>query len=265
MYHTNECFYDGKGIMRNPGEEFYDYHGKMRRPGEYFYDTAGKLRGPKEHFYDKVGKLRAPGEEFYDGSGRMRRGSVKTYANPTLRSSNESFSGAVSSESTGAGGGGGTNGGGGMVLLLGGAAVIGVVCWAILHGTSSGSGSSSGAVYVSGGTPWTDSEISLTAGQSVSIQSSGVIKIAGSDPGKYPDGSTPGVGADSCMGWPGFTAPGLPCFNLIGRIGQGGSPFEIGGASSFRAPASGVLYLGVNDNEFGDNSGAWTVSVRPGT
>jgi hypothetical protein len=50
---------------------------------------------------------------------------------------------------------------------------------------------------------------------------------------------------------------------LIGRIGEQGKPFTIG---SMRTPViaeeSGNLYLGVNDNDFRDNSGALDVFVK---
>ena len=42
---------------------------------------------------------------------------------------------------------------------------------------------------------------------------------------------------------------------LIGRIGPNGAPFGIGTMGSISAPASGVLYLGINDDGFGDNKG----------
>ncbi len=49
----------------------------------------------------------------------------------------------------------------------------------------------------------------------------------------------------------------------IGRIGNAGAPFGIGNLSSVVMPASGELFLGVNDDELGDNSGGFVVDVRP--
>jgi hypothetical protein len=133
---------------------------------------------------------------------------------------------------------------------------------------SSASSSSSGSdaaphssVAVSGSSAWTDSGIDATGGSLLSIQASGTIKIAGSDPGKYPDGSTPGRAQQPCVAQGDATAPGLTCYILIGKIGQSGQPFEIGYSTSLRASQGGRLYLGVNDGEFGDNSGAWQVTV----
>jgi hypothetical protein len=60
-----------------------------------------------------------------------------------------------------------------------------------------------------------------------------------------------------------FTAPGLACFSLIGRIGSHGSPFEVGSSLTFSVPptASGELYLGFNDNLYSDNSGSFKATV----
>lgn len=106
---------------------------------------------------------------------------------------------------------------------------------------------------------FTDTGIDLTQGDSVSITASGTIYIAASDPGKTPDGD-PNCTADSS-----YVGPGLPCWSLIGWIGNSVGPFEVGSSDTFSASASGRLYLGVNDNNFGDNSGSWTATVTIGT
>ena len=49
---------------------------------------------------------------------------------------------------------------------------------------------------------------------------------------------------------------------LIGRIGNG-APFGIGNQTLVPMPATGELFLGVNDDEVGDNSGGFVVDVRP--
>ena len=51
---------------------------------------------------------------------------------------------------------------------------------------------------------------------------------------------------------------------LIGRIGNG-QPFGIGNLQHVEMPGSGPLYLGINDDGFGDNSGQFNVVItRPG-
>ena len=47
---------------------------------------------------------------------------------------------------------------------------------------------------------------------------------------------------------------------LIGRIGNG-APFGIGNQTNVPMPASGMLFLGVNDNNFDDNSGEFRVEI----
>ena len=57
-----------------------------------------------------------------------------------------------------------------------------------------------------------------------------------------------------------WVAPGLDCYALIGRIGSG-QPFVIGNGASVNAAADGELMLTANDDNFADNSGAWSVAV----
>ena len=53
----------------------------------------------------------------------------------------------------------------------------------------------------------------------------------------------------------------MPVGALLGRIGNG-APFAIGTQSqALGMPAAGRLMLGVNDNELGDNGGAYTVVI----
>jgi hypothetical protein len=97
----------------------------------------------------------------------------------------------------------------------------------------------------------------------VSIQASGkVVFLAG------PSGTqevTP-AGDPTCIPqarFPGdrnFLATTLPCWSLIGRIGQGPS-FEVGTAVRLEVTTGGQLYLSMNDEDFTDNSGAWTVTI----
>lgn len=47
---------------------------------------------------------------------------------------------------------------------------------------------------------------------------------------------------------------------MVAKIGENGQPFEVDNGLTLAA-TSGRLYLGVNDNEFGDNSGQWQAVV----
>ena len=114
---------------------------------------------------------------------------------------------------------------------------------------------------------WTDTGTALQAG-TVSFKASGTINVQSGNPlftntpaGQGP--ADPGCIGNSDTPWgDDWTAEGLPCWSLIGRIGDG-SPFEIGDGGTFTVSSPGELYLGVNDqaDAFGDNSGYWTVSV----
>ncbi|MFA7062166.1 MAG: DUF6531 domain-containing protein, partial [Pedobacter sp.] len=55
-------------------------------------------------------------------------------------------------------------------------------------------------------------------------------------------------------------APGLIQVSLVGKIGDG-TPFFVGTSSNFTTVQSGILYLGFNDNYFGDNSGFFSATI----
>jgi Protein kinase domain len=117
---------------------------------------------------------------------------------------------------------------------------------------------------VPGSTGWTDTGITVQAGDRLSITAAGEIYVAAVSASEGPGGNpacTPATTypAQSAQ----FPAPGLPCWSLIGRIG-GGAPFEVGSSAQLTA-TSGELYLGVDDDSFTGNSGNWsaTVTVRP--
>ncbi len=102
--------------------------------------------------------------------------------------------------------------------------------------------------------PWTDTGLDLPAGSSVGMTASGLASFAGGDPGHTP------AGDPSCIAGEDMTAPGLPCFSLLGRLGNG-VPFEVGKIKGFMVPADSRLGLGANDNGFSDNSGSWTATL----
>jgi len=103
---------------------------------------------------------------------------------------------------------------------------------------------------------WTDTGVTVNTGDQVAFQASGEI-LFGRSAGQTatPDGNAEGRS-------PSYPDPTVPVGALIGRIGTNGKPFAIGMQTQpLPMPASGRLYLGVNDNELGDNSGAFTVIV----
>lgn len=103
---------------------------------------------------------------------------------------------------------------------------------------------------------WTDSGITVRAGDTLTIRATGNIQM--SDDEK--DMATP---AGSVTG---RTAPDAPVLNrlaggLLVQIDYYG-PVFIGASETFRAPVSGRLYFGVNDDHLPDNRGEFVVNVR---
>jgi uncharacterized repeat protein (TIGR03803 family) len=108
---------------------------------------------------------------------------------------------------------------------------------------------------------WFDTGIALTNGEAITIAANGTINVGAllnpnydvETPAGQP-GVTPGAGGATL-------APNLPAWSLIGMLGPNGTPFEVGTGTNFAVSTGGELYLSVNDNYFGDNSGAWNVSI----
>ncbi len=109
---------------------------------------------------------------------------------------------------------------------------------------------------------FTDTGAQVSTGEKLDIVSTGTITWSTSCLSNC--NATPnGTPWNACLATPGgtFTAPGLPCWSLIGKIGTTGVPFEVGSALKFSAPYSGELYLGVNDNYYPDNAGSWKSTI----
>ena len=105
--------------------------------------------------------------------------------------------------------------------------------------------------------PYTSTGLILLGGETVTVTASGTMNwFTGSCGGKCtstPDGQ-------ACP-YPGFVAQGLPCWSLIGKIGPTGKPFEVGSSLTFKADSSGEFFLGINDNNYPDNTGSWTAGI----
>ncbi|HKS28778.1 MAG TPA: LecA/PA-IL family lectin [Pyrinomonadaceae bacterium] len=116
-------------------------------------------------------------------------------------------------------------------------------------------------VVVPGNSRGTDTGIDLRRGDSVSITATGNI-TAGRRAGVVSaDGGRVGVG--SIVGTYPVAQAGVGA--LIGYIrmanGQTTQPFLVGTQQTFEAPMDGRLYLLVNDDNYGDNSGQFDVRV----
>jgi hypothetical protein len=102
---------------------------------------------------------------------------------------------------------------------------------------------------------WTDTGIQVQAGDQILLDVNGTVRLS-SDPNDVATAR----GARS-----GRQAADAPFSSqmagaLIGRI-DGDQPFFIGNRRSVRAPSSGRLYLGVNDDYLADNSGSFEAMV----
>ncbi len=112
------------------------------------------------------------------------------------------------------------------------------------------------AVNVPGNQAWTPTGVLVNVGTVVKITASGRVSMGAGWPYNPPVGRPPNCGAQS-----GYPAGQLPCWSLIGRIGERGTIFYVGSGRTLQAADSGQLYLGVNDNRVDDNKGSWTALV----
>ena len=102
---------------------------------------------------------------------------------------------------------------------------------------------------------WTNAGVYVRKGDLVRIDSAGTVQLSVD----AADTSSPG-GAGSGRRAPSAPMPDRPAGGLIARIGNG-PPLFLGADASFRANATGQLYLGVNDDHVADNRGEFRVKV----
>jgi hypothetical protein len=117
--------------------------------------------------------------------------------------------------------------------------------------TPSGAG-----ISVSPKQAWTSTGITVRRGEIVTFNASGEVQLS-------TDSNDVATAFGSKSGRKATNAP-LPnvlAGALIGRIGTNGQPFAIGSGVSVPMPAAGQLFLGVNDDGFGDNQGEFRVDI----
>jgi len=124
------------------------------------------------------------------------------------------------------------------------------------QGSTGTSGTLTGStINVPANVAWTDSGITVNAGDRLAFQASGTINY-GQTAGQ--SATADGAGERRAN----YPDPTVPVGALIGKVGNNGTPFAIGNQrQALSMPASGRLFLGVNDNERQDNSGAFTVVI----
>jgi len=106
---------------------------------------------------------------------------------------------------------------------------------------------------------WNDSRVNIKAGQTITLRTTGQVSIG---PGL--ESGPEGVGGQTQD----LLQAGFPAGALLYRIGLGGDIAMVGRRLQFIAPASGRLYLAVNDRTAQDNSGSFTMYAelpRPST
>jgi len=119
-----------------------------------------------------------------------------------------------------------------------------------------------GQITVTGRTEWTPTNFYVREGDMVAFDAQGQIRLSqNGDDVATPAGSTVGRLAQNAP------LPRELAGALIGRVGNS-TPFGIGDQRHpLRMPASGQLYLSINDDFLGDNTGAYDVTMtgRGGT
>jgi hypothetical protein len=125
--------------------------------------------------------------------------------------------------------------------------------------TDSAVATSGNFIRVEGTQPWTDTGMTVRAGDTITFDGQGTVRISNNRNDIAGVGGTLSNRREANAPLPNQTAGAL-----IARIGNS-PPLFIGNRRSVRAPFSGRLYLGVNDDYLNDNSGDFqvTVAVEP--
>jgi hypothetical protein len=116
-----------------------------------------------------------------------------------------------------------------------------------------------GAIRVAANRAWTPTGITVQRGQAIRFSQSGQVQLSqdANDIAQVAGKADSPAPSKAPM-------PGTLRGALLGRIGNG-KPFGIGDMSTITAPATGPLYLGINDDVLTDNSGEFVVTVSGGT
>jgi hypothetical protein len=112
-------------------------------------------------------------------------------------------------------------------------------------------------VVVPGDQPWTDTGVDVIRGDVLRFDDQGGITFITGPNNAANAGGKAQIKSDK------YPVPSAGVGALIGKVGIDGTPFLVGaGNRPVAMPASGRLWLGVNDDNFSDNSGAFRVTIR---
>jgi Ca2+-binding EF-hand superfamily protein len=119
-------------------------------------------------------------------------------------------------------------------------------------------GTAGRTLVVDSTTRWTDTGINVRAGQYVTIQATGTVQMS-TDANDVADP----WGARSGRKAPNAPDPNMPAGGLVAMI-SGSTPVFVGNRTDtrLRMPATGRLYLSVNDDYLGDNRGEFRVTIN---
>ena len=108
--------------------------------------------------------------------------------------------------------------------------------------------------HVPANVPWTDTGLLVRQGDSIAFSTNGTVEF-GRNMTSGPEGN------NGLPSRPGYPVRNASVGTLIGRVGNS-APFVIGSSTSpTPMPADGRLYLGVNDDDYRDNTGAFDVQI----
>jgi hypothetical protein len=122
-------------------------------------------------------------------------------------------------------------------------------------GSSTPSASGGNTITVSAQQAWTSTGITVRKGDRLTFSTTGEVQLSAD-----PNDKATAAGSVNGRNAQRSALPTQLAGALIGKIGTG-QPFGIGNQTSIVAPASGQLFLGVNDDAYGDNQGSFQVTI----
>ena len=107
--------------------------------------------------------------------------------------------------------------------------------------------------------PWTDAGLDVIRGDVYRFNDLGGIAFI------HGPNNTANAGGKTEMKSDRYPVPSAGVGALIGKVGMSGTPFLVGaGNRPITMSAGGHLWLGVNDDNFSDNSGVFKVTITRG-
>jgi hypothetical protein len=102
---------------------------------------------------------------------------------------------------------------------------------------------------------WISTGLTVRRGETLTFNTTGQVQL-----GPDSNDTASSAGSNSGRYAPASPLPRALAGALIGRIGNG-QPFAIGNQTSVAMPAAGQLFLGINDDNVGDNQGEFRVEI----